>query len=76
MKKSSRMHDGTEEKAIQPTWLLTVASVGSVGVKAVENEGGDDPNSPCTSLSLADDAPPVPPHHTRFLLQVCTWLVH
>ena len=44
---------GTEEKAIQPTWLLTVASVGSVSVKAVENEGGDDPNSPHTSLSPA-----------------------
>ena len=44
---------GTEEKAIQPTWLLTVASVGSIGVKAVENEGSDDPNSPRTSLSPA-----------------------
>ena len=44
---------GTEEKAIQPTWLLTVASVGSVGVKLVENEGGDDPNHPHMSLSPA-----------------------
>ena len=43
----------TEEKAIQPTWLLTVASVGSVGVKAVESEGGDYPNRPCMSLSPA-----------------------
>ena len=38
---------------MQPTWLLTVASAGSVRVKMVESEGGDYPNHPCTSLSLA-----------------------
>ena len=68
---------GTEEKAIQPTWLLTVASVGSVGVKAVENEGSDDPNSPCTSLSPAGCAscsptprmsPPTSPHVAGLLV--------
>ena len=42
---------GTEEKAIQPTWLLTMASVGSVGMKAVENEGIDNPNYVCISVS-------------------------
>ena len=42
---------GTEGKAIQPTWFLPVASVSSVSVKAMENEGGDDPNSPYVSLS-------------------------
>ena len=47
---------GTEEKAIQPTWLLTMASVDSISVKAVENEGGDDPSSPCMSLSPAAHA--------------------
>ena len=42
---------GTKEKAIQPTWILTVASVGSVGMKAVENEGNDDPNYVRASIS-------------------------
>ena len=54
---------GTEEKAIQPTWLLTVASVGSVSVKADENEGGDDPNSPHMSLSPAAFTPHSPTPH-------------
>ena len=44
---------GTEDKAIQPTWLLTVASIGSVGVKAVESKGGDDPDNLRASLSPA-----------------------
>ena len=65
---------GTEEKAIQPTWLLTVASVGSIGVKAVENEGGDHPNSPCTSLSPARCASRSP-HSTCISSynSVCGW---
>ena len=61
---------GTEEKAIQPTWLLTVASVGSIGVKAVENEGSDDPNSPHVSLSPAAHVPLIPQHHAHLLLQL------
>ena len=56
---------GTEEKAIQPTWLLTVASVDSIGVKAVENENGDDPNSPRASLSPAICTHLIPQHHAR-----------
>ena len=47
---------GMEEKAIQPTWLLTVAGVGSVGIKVIENEGSDDPNHPHASLSPARHA--------------------
>ena len=65
---------GTEEKAIQPTWLLTVASVGSISVKAVENEGGDDPNSPHASLSPAI-CHLIPQHHMCLLLQLCMWLI-
>ena len=44
---------GTEEKAMPPTWLLTVASTGSVRVKMVESEGGDYSNHPCGSHSPA-----------------------
>ena len=40
-----------EEKAAQPTWLMTAAGEGTVGVQAVESEGGDYPNHPCMSLS-------------------------
>ena len=65
---------GTEEKAIQPTWLWTVASVGSISVKAVKNEGGDDPNSPCMSLSQPY-VYLIPQHHAHLLLHLCAWLV-
>ena len=44
---------GAEEKAMQPTWLVTVTGAGSVKVTTVESEGGDYPNRPCTSLSSA-----------------------
>ena len=50
-----------DEKAIQPTWLLTVPSIGSVSDKVVENEGGDDPNCLHMSLSPAGCASLVPP---------------
>ena len=54
---------GTEEKAIQPTWLLTVASVGSVGMKAVENEGIDMTPTMCLCISVspAGRMPHIPP---------------
>ena len=42
-----------EEKAMQPTWLVTATNAGSVKVTTIESEGGDHPNHPCTSLSLA-----------------------
>ena len=73
---------GTEDKAIQPTWLLTVASIGSVGVKAVESKGGDDPDNLRASLSPADHVS-IPrtacisiPHTVRiyFYTFVCWWL--
>ena len=44
---------GTEEKVMQPTWLLTAACTGSVRVKTAESEGSDYPNHPHVSLSLA-----------------------
>ena len=44
---------GAEEKAMQPTWLVTATSAGSVKVTTVEREDGDYPNRPCTSLSPA-----------------------
>ena len=67
---------GTEEKAIQPTWLLTVASVGSVGVKAVENEGVDDSNSVCMHLFLQLDVPHIPPRRACLIVQIGVPLAH
>ena len=61
---------GTEEKTIQPTWLLTVASVGSISVKVSGDEGGDDANSPHMSLSSAAHASQSQ-HHACLLLQLC-----
>ena len=55
------MH-GTEEKAIQPTWVLTVAGTGSVSVKMVESEGSDYPNCPCVHLFLQPDTRRMFPH--------------
>ena len=33
----------TEAKAIQPTWLMSIANVSTISVKAVETGGGDGP---------------------------------
>ena len=45
-------HGMAEEKAIQPTWLMSMANVSSIGVKAVETGGSDGPtSSSCTSCS-------------------------
>ena len=41
----------TEEKAAQPTWLMTVAGEGTVGVELVESKGSDHSHHPHTSLS-------------------------
>ena len=47
----------TEEKAVPPTWLLSVAPVSSISVKAVEAGGGDGPtSSPCMPGSPAAHA--------------------
>ena len=40
---------GTEEKAAQPTWLMTMAGESTVEVQAMESEGGDYPNCPHAS---------------------------
>ena len=48
------VHDTTEEKAVPPTWFLSVAPVSSISVKAVKAGGGDGPtSSPCMPGSPA-----------------------
>ena len=43
-------HGTTEEKAVPPTWLMSVAPVASISVKAVKTGGGDGPtHSLCAS---------------------------
>ena len=44
-----------KEKAIQPTWLMSIANVSTIGVKAVEVGAGDGPTS-----SLCTYHSPVP----------------
>ena len=44
---------GAEEKVMQATWHMTVTDAGLVKVMMIENKGGNDPNHPGTSLSLA-----------------------
>ena len=34
-------HGMTEEKTVPPTWLMSVAPMASISVKAVETDGGD-----------------------------------
>ena len=48
----------TEEKAAQPTWLVTAAGKGTVEVQVVESKASVYPNHPHASCS---------PHHTCFL---------
>ena len=38
-------HGMTEEKAIQPTWLMSMANVSTISVKAAETGGSDGPTS-------------------------------
>ena len=42
-----------EEKVMQATWHVTAMDAGLVKVMTIENEGGNDPNHPSTSLSPA-----------------------
>ena len=68
-------HGMTEEKAIQPTWLMSMANVSTIGVKAAETGGSDGPtSSPHMSHSLVLRAsrspvlcasPSLVPHVTR-----------
>ena len=44
---------GAEEKVMQATWHVTVMDKGLVKATAIGSKGGDDPNHPGTSLSLA-----------------------
>ena len=44
---------GAEEKVMQATWCVTATNTGLVKVMTIGSEGGDDPNCPGTSLSLA-----------------------
>ena len=54
----------TEEKAIQPTWLLSMANVSTIGVKAAETSGGDGPtSSPCMFCSPVVHASQSPALH-------------
>ena len=39
------VHGTTDEKAVPPTWLLSVAPVSSIGVKSVKAGGSDGPTS-------------------------------
>ena len=62
-------HGMTEEKAIQPTWLMSMATVSTIGVKAVETGGGDGPtSSPHASCS------PVVCMHLNLQLCACLTL--
>ena len=46
------VHSMTEEKAIQPMWLMFMASVSTIGMKAAETGDGDGPaSSPCAYCS-------------------------
>ena len=42
-----------EEKVMQATWCVTATDAGLVKVTTIENKGGNGPNHPGTSLSLA-----------------------
>ena len=50
----------TEEKAVQPTWLMSMANVSTIGVKAAEVGAGDGPtSSPWASRSPVPCACPI-----------------
>ena len=44
---------GTENKTMQATWCVTATDAGSIQVTMVGSEGGDYPDRPRTSFSLA-----------------------
>ena len=53
----------TEEKAIQPIWLISVASMSTISVKAAETGGSDGPTSSLNvphSLALHASHSPAP----------------
>ena len=56
---------GTEEKAAQPTWLMTTASEGTVEVQVVEGKGGDYPNRPRVSCVSRSPTPRMLPSTGR-----------
>ena len=68
-------HGMTEEKAVPPTWLMSVAPMASIGVKAVETGGGDGPtDSPHTLCSPVACMHLNPQLHMCLDLQLCTQL--
>ena len=55
-----------KEKAVQPTWLMSMANVSTIGVKAAEVGAGDGPtSSPCTSRSPIPHTSPSPIQHSQ-----------
>ena len=60
---------GAEEKVMQATWHVTATDTGSVKVMTIGSKGGDDPNHPGTSLSLAA-------HASTFMGWCCHWISH
>ena len=46
------VHGAAEDKGVEPTWLMSMANVSTIGVRAEEVGAGDCPaSSPCTSHS-------------------------
>ena len=65
-------HGMTEEKAIQPTWLMSVASVSTISVKAAETGDGDGSTcSPCMSHSPVMCTSQSPAQHESCLPTPC-----
>ena len=62
------VHGMTEEKAIQPTWLMSVANLSTISVKAVETGGGDGPTSSphmtCSPVAHASQSPALHTSHS------------
>ena len=55
---------GVDEKAMQATWHVTATNTGFVKVTMIGSEGGNHPNCPHTSLSLAPCASKSTDRHT------------
>ena len=55
-----------KEKAIQPTWLMSMVNVSTIGVKAAEVGAGDGPtSSPCAHHSPVPHASCSPVQHSQ-----------
>ena len=68
-------HGTTEEKTIHPTWLMSIASVSTIGVKPVKTGGGDGPtSSPHASCSIAKYSSHSPVAHASRSPALCNLL--